>query len=131
MSKKAVQAYLETALWSSTGDDDEPLDNEYSIADFSKSALRQAKLEVEIFLAQTEESVSVFEDMAEENGVQLNFDDTDIGHDFWLTRNGHGAGFWDKPEKYGGRLAEMLSDMARRAGETDVYVGDDDLLYFS
>ena len=40
-----------------------------------------------------------------------------IGHDFWLTRNGHGSGFWDRPEVYGDDNAEKLSDIARAFGE--------------
>jgi hypothetical protein len=50
------------------------------------------------------------------------------GHDFWLTRNGHGAGFWDREELEipgpDGRdqLGEWLSTAARRFGEIDVYV---------
>ena len=41
-----------------------------------------------------------------------------VGHDFWLTRNGHGAGFWDRPQNYGGEdTAEKLSDIARDFGE--------------
>lgn len=45
-----------------------------------------------------------------------------VAHDFILTRNRHGAGFWDRGA---GDVGERLSDMARPYGETDVYVGDD------
>ena len=38
-----------------------------------------------------------------------------IGHDLWLTRNGHGAGFWDRPEVYGSR-ADLFTGMARAQG---------------
>lgn len=38
------------------------------------------------------------------------------GHDFWLTRNGHGAGFWDRGL---GDLGERLSDAARAYGDAD------------
>lgn len=30
-----------------------------------------------------------------------------FGHDFWLTRNGHGSGFWDRSEL--GELGEQIS----------------------
>lgn len=42
------------------------------------------------------------------------------GHDLWLTRNGHGVGFWDGdwPEP----LAEILTDSAHRLGPVDLYV---------
>jgi hypothetical protein len=46
-----------------------------------------------------------------------------LGHDFWLTRNGHGAGFWDGgwPEAYG----KMFTEIAKGYGEINSYKGDD------
>ena len=38
-----------------------------------------------------------------------------IGHDLWLTRNGHGAGFWDRKEIYGDH-ADLFTGMARAMG---------------
>lgn len=43
---------------------------------------------------------------------------TQAGHDFWLTRNGHGAGFWDRPELYGNSCA-YFSKIARSFGEAN------------
>ncbi len=40
------------------------------------------------------------------------------GHDFWLTRNGHGAGFWDRGFKEDG---EELADHARIYCAVEVY----------
>lgn len=40
------------------------------------------------------------------------------GHDFWLTRNGHGAGFWDRPELYGEDAAATLTRVSEAIGET-------------
>jgi hypothetical protein len=51
------------------------------------------------------------------------------GHDFWLTRNGHGAGFWDRD--YPGTLGDDLSKAAKSYGECDLYVGDDGKVYCS
>ena len=63
-------------------------------------------------------------------GVDLldDFDDTDIAHDFWLTRQGHGAGFWDGvyPDEIGDKLTEISNDFR----ELYIYVGDDGQLYF-
>lgn len=49
------------------------------------------------------------------------------GHDFWLTRNGHGAGFWDGdwPEPY----ASILDKGARCCGGFRTYLGDNGLIY--
>ena len=49
------------------------------------------------------------------------------GHDYFLTRNGHGAGFWDgdwEPE-----LGRKLTTYAARRGESSLYIGDDGRLY--
>jgi hypothetical protein len=42
---------------------------------------------------------------------------TQAGHDFWLTRNGHGVGFWDRPEIYSKTYAEMFTKIAESFGE--------------
>jgi hypothetical protein len=49
------------------------------------------------------------------------------GRDFWYNRNGHGCGFWDGdwPEDVG----ETLSNACEAFGQTDVYIGDDGLIY--
>lgn len=49
-----------------------------------------------------------------------------LGHDFWLTRNGHGAGYWDRGL---GELGDRLADAARAHGTAGLYVGDDGLVH--
>ena len=53
--------------------------------------------------------------------------DAHHGHDFWLTRNGHGAGFWDRG--YSDALGERLTQAAEAFGGADWYVGDDGMVY--
>ena len=48
------------------------------------------------------------------------------GIDFWLTRNGHGAGFWDRDL---GFVGDMLTKAAQSFGPCDIYAGDDGLAY--
>lgn len=55
-------------------------------------------------------------------------DDGRNGHDFWLTRNGHGAGFWDRGY---GKVGDRLTDAAHAWGTSDIYIGDDGKLYVS
>lgn len=50
------------------------------------------------------------------------------GHDFWLTRNGHGAGFWDRGL---GELGTRLTSASEPYGEANLYVGDDGKVYAS
>lgn len=49
-----------------------------------------------------------------------------VGHDFWLTRNGHGAGFWDR-STYGffDRIGRELTQLCKPYGEVDIYLDDD------
>ena len=53
------------------------------------------------------------------------------GHDFWLTRNGHGAGFWDRGETYkdAGQYLTMVSEAI---GVQNLSVDDEsNLIYLS
>lgn len=47
-----------------------------------------------------------------------------FGHDFVLTANGHGVGFWDRGEKSG--VADRLTEGCRPFGEISLQRGDDD-----
>lgn len=95
--------YVETALWA---------DGEYSgkktVGDIRPSILKQMELDCRKFVAENEDDIS------EDYGR--------AGHDFWLTRNDHGAGFWDGdwPEDVGERLTEA----AKKYGE--FFLGQDD-----
>ena len=109
-----LEQYLATALWSSIDDNDDPFDWNYCIYDFSEEALKQADKECDLFI--------------EKAGDLLDgFDDTDIAHDFWLTRNGHGAGFWDGD--YPDDIGDKLTKIADEFRELHIYV-DDGKLYF-
>ena len=112
---KFTTAYLECALWSSTGDDSEPFDRHYSISDFSDSAKESARRECEDFRATNAE-------LLDKSGLS----NEQAGHDFWLTRNRHGAGFWDRGL---GEIGKELTAMAHPYGSADVYLGDDGELH--
>jgi len=48
-------------------------------------------------------------------------------HDFVLTRNGHGAGFWDGDWEE--KLGEELTSLSKKFGEFEAYIGDDSRVY--
>lgn len=50
-----------------------------------------------------------------------------LGMDIWLTRNGHGAGFFDHSYEH----EQALMDAAHNLREVDLYLGDDNKLHFS
>ncbi len=78
--------------------------------------------------AQAREDVSDFVGLLQREGV--NWQDAmspeQFGHDFWLTRNRHGAGFWDRGLD---ELGEMLTKRAGTFGAVDMYVGADGHIY--
>jgi hypothetical protein len=115
-----TRQYLETALWSSNDESDEsggkPMDRNYGVEDFAPESLEIAVRDCERF--------------RRENAADLEgLDETDVAHDFWLTRNGHGAGFWDGD--YDEAVGERLTAACEGFGECDAYIGDDGRVYLT
>jgi hypothetical protein len=114
----ALAQYAATALWSSTDESNDqggdPLDDNYDVADIAVEALESMRADVAAFFALMPAEAA---DLGPE----------DIGHDFWLTRNGHGAGFWDGD--YPEPLGDQLTDLAKTFGESYLIVTDDGLVY--
>jgi hypothetical protein len=117
-----TKCYISTALWSSF---------EESMLDLDISEELQAKFEAdckEFYEANQEaihcEGAPYARDF---EGPVKNLEAGMAGHDFWLTRCGHGAGFWDGdwPEPY----ATYLTEKAEELGNVDLYIGDDGLAY--
>jgi len=54
-------------------------------------------------------------------------DEFQLGMDIWLTRNGHGSGFFDRSYDH----EKELMDAAHNLKEVDLYIGDDNKLHFS
>jgi len=109
--KDFTRQYVQTALWSSAGENGEPLDQSFSAEDIAPSTLKVMKTDSKKFLQKNHRDVGA--DMGH------------AGHDFWLTRNGHGTGFWDDEDRYGEDGAKRLSAAAKEFGAFDLYVGDD------
>ena len=69
----------------------------------------------------------VGEDTIESAITEDNVEPDTIGHDLWLTRNGHGAGFWDRGL---GEVGDKLTEIAKSMGSKDLYKGDDGKIHF-
>lgn len=110
-----VTQYIETALWSSSDGDSESLEG----CELATEARERMVADCEQFLALLDEKQLDVEWGHEEY--------SQAAHDFWLTRNHHGAGFWDGDwEKKLGLELTVLSHSFR---ECDLCVGDDGLVY--
>jgi hypothetical protein len=118
---RIINGYITTALWAETDQSDpdtggEPLNDNYGPGDLSEDFMRQAR-----------EDCAAMADTADLKTYLQYQDAFSFGHDFWLTRNGHGAGFWDRWHD-GGELEALgrrLTDMAKPFGEVNLYVGED------
>jgi hypothetical protein len=122
-----TQAYVECALWSSTDESTPsggyPLDKNYTIADIDPAALAIMALDCRKF----QDAHGAMIDSAEMNRPSDHR--AAAGHDFWLTRNGHGCGFWDGD--WAEPAGETLTEASKRFGECNLYVGDDGKVYVS
>ena len=60
-----------------------------------------------------------FEDAVRALNIDLRqYSAEQLGHDLWFTRNGHGVGFWDRPEVYG-MHTDIFTALARAQGAHD------------
>ena|ERR1700733_1408096 len=118
-----LESYIETALWSSTDDEGTPLDDS-KYCDVELAVQTQAEMQQDCadfkqraleLIAAYNEGRAASEEFSPRNGH--------LAHDFWLTRNHHGAGFWDGD--YPKPLDQQLTDLAHSFGQCDLYVGDD------
>lgn len=100
--------YLEAALWSTSDYSDESnnpemLDANFSISDISDEFKEQASKDCA-------ELYKKIADLLTDDDNRGNFNREQIGHDFWLTRNRHGAGFWDGDYVNGDAITKIVQD---------------------
>lgn len=105
--------YLVTMLWAETDNADEqggePFDKNFDITDIEDKSVEQAKKDCDEFYKKAQAAL-------EKEGFDIGELDLEtLGHDFWLTRNRHGAGFWDGD--YEKRVGEILTDLSHKFGE--------------
>lgn len=106
-----VDAYVEAMLWAgldwgpvARGEDDNPvpLEDEHDSSDITDEAMAAIRSECD--------------DFYDANTAELEgWGDVQAGHDFYLTRNRHGTGFWDRGR---GAVGDRLSDAAHVYGES-------------
>ena len=120
-----VAAYLECALWAETAhgvpedSGDGTWDTSFesyglTLDDISASAKRKAMRDCISFVVENQRRLYRLVDSRKASWQQL-------GHDFWLNRNRHGAGFWDRGY---GSTGNKLSEASHVYGSVDLYVSD-------
>jgi len=121
-----------TLLWSENDNADEsggePLDANYAPEDIDTDSLQELSKRFQSFVEEAEKLItekagsdwSSIDDFYTGPGNS----DYQTEHDFIMTANGHGVGFWEKsdwPEEVG----SILGKLARKYGEIHADVGDD------
>lgn len=96
-------------LWSEVDLDGNPMDGTYSVSDVAPEERTKWREEIANFVTANAEDL---------NGIELE----QIGHDFTLTRNGHGAGFWDRGL---GERGQRLTDACGPFGGADAFESTD------
>jgi hypothetical protein len=111
---KFTEQYIATALWSTNDESNDsggmPFDENYGPSDLTNEALDKMIRDCQAF--------------QKENAVWLSEagNDSQNGHDFWLTRNGHGAGYWDRD--YAEDVGKGLTDAAHAWGTVNLYLSN-------
>lgn len=117
--------YIIAAFWSTNDESNDsggdPLDDNYDKDDLDPASLDEMRKDVTRFVEANHKMLQTWDHGNTSPEEQA-------GHDFWLTRNGHGVGFW---ESEWGAVKDQLSDAAKQFGECYLYVGDDDKIYIN
>jgi len=108
-----LQGYVEALFFTEVTPDSEESMQGKDVDDISFSLARQMIRDCKVF--------------GTAHGRDIDSAYESAGHDFWLTRNGHGAGFWDGdwPKEEG----ERMDATSKAFGSCEIYAGDDGLLY--
>lgn len=108
-----LDAYIECALWASIDDEGLPLDDLFYPSDIDDDTRCQMREEIEQFVLMAQRYLTD------------DWPDEEIGHCFFLNRNGHGSGFWDRGLPNGWEL----SAIAKSFGTSDLYIGQSGKVY--
>ena len=117
-----INAYIVCARWSSTDGDGTPLDDDrFEMSDEATAALESIAREFWVKNQDLLASARLVKARRESDRLKH------LGHDLWLTQNGHGAGFWDgdwqEPE------ATALDNAAKALRSTELYTDENGVIH--
>jgi len=122
-----TRAYIEAALWSSNDESDpsggEPIDKNYFIKDIEPESLIKMAAECKSFQEENSTDLALAYERYETGG-DYGTAESRAGHDFWLTRCGHGEGFWSRSELKGDGLGRQLTEASNKVGERHLYISN-------
>lgn len=110
--RKFLESYFECMIWADGPE-----------GAHSANVLTECDLDETFFFEQCCEALAFF------NRVDCYLSDENVanaGHDFWLTRNRHGTGFWDRGQQYETPpyattfRADLMTEQSHQFGEVDI-----------
>ena len=108
--QKIIDSYLECALWTNEEElKEQDSDTDLNINNFEEDSLIKTYLDIKKFLKIVGFAID-------------DIDESDIGHDLWLTRNGHGSGFWDRG--YDNDISDILTNAAKSLGSAYLFLNE-------
>jgi hypothetical protein len=131
----SLQSLVETLLWSENDNSNEcggePLDTNYCFTDVDEACLAELYQRFQDFVSEAEQLLA-----AKFGDEWSSIDDFYIGcasgdyqaeHDYIMTVNEHGCGYWDGDWQDG--VGEILCNLARKKPPIYAMVGDDGKIY--
>lgn len=129
----ALRGYLACALWSSTHEEH----HDFEQGDFADGEEQRMSGFLFDWIDSHYEALDRAADLLDgstscgTSGWEL------VGHNAWLSQQGHGTGFWDREplgveHAPGVSLGDYLTEKSKELEEhCDLYFGDDGLIYYS
>ena len=108
-----LSGYLEAAIW--TEEDQNPGLKNLTIFDADQNTLAEATRLCRDFETANADALDRYYELSGRSN-------SEAGHDLWLTRNGHGTGFWDRVSE--DSFPELCA-AAEALGEAYLYLSDD------
>lgn len=107
-----TEHYIIAALWSSTKDDGSAFDDDHYPSDVDPESRERCKQECKSFI-----------ELA--GDLLKNWSPEQAGYDFWLSRNGHGSGFFDRDDLADAVTCNALQRLTDRYGSRYCFTWED------
>jgi len=110
--------FADSAMALCKDDEENDLNVNYDLTDLAPEAVKAIIEDCERFERENEALL--------EKAFAMGYKESSVGYDLFLTRNGHGFGFWDRDLA---DIGDELTTACEKMGEFDLYIGDDGKLY--
>lgn len=127
----SLSALLGTILFTGLEDDDTPLDENYDTCDFDEESKATLSRRFAVFVNKAEDKIREVRGdnwcSIEEFYVGSGQSPYQLEHDFVMTCQGHGCGYWETGD-WEVEIGKILTNLAKEHGDFEAEVGDDEVI---